>query len=1733
MEEVKNNLFIANSTKITKTFSLPILADLEIDLIQKKKKNASTISLTNNDKYHFCVEKIIETKDTTNSTPKRINSAKEYLELVSKATLTSKASTVSIFEMKNGFQDVFDNLKMNCSYFQAQHEKLLKSTTSITDLEKSNNNSLSKVKLSKVISVNDELKINSSNESILKDENGNETYFSKLLVDEVDSVKINNFFESLVQKYTKTKELIKGVDNSQDELLDTFNEEIKNLESSYIKKAEQLNAMEILLNTSINETKQKEELLDLQDFKVYGPFYKSTGLPPLFNPIEMDETLMYQLGFLTLPVDSDLTETLTENIRSKVIPGLNKIEDYKINRIKNGKQKKWKKEAFNDYKFEILETFFDKNSAKKEKKILQIKDSKEIKNLKEKVEYLQNPRFPVINSKEKITEKNVSASTSVVPIPAIISFTDYQPNKTYRQTLLLKNRISHSQRFHITTKIPEKGDSPYFQIKLLNSPFEQDGTIAPGMSCKYLILFTPDSYADFEHSLHVTSEMGDSYFIPVKAFRRGPILSLEKVLNCGPCRANWPIISIWDIKNVGGVGKFYIVDEDAEEDKFKVFKLPNFMSDNSQKKFSRTGKFEVFPYKFSLEKNENTQIVVKYNPTFNQYVNLQEDLSNLKLACDNNTFFDFILKGFSQSEKVKIEKIIINATDFEITDNEIFDKVLNFGNQNPYSTTTATIIIKNETLLKFDYKWNLFSYPGENIYCKKSSFVNNSETNVTCFEFFPSIGTFMPEGTETFTINFTPLKAKIYETVAEFQLTPGKQGLTLPADIPSEFKVDEMTANTSTLLRLRFKGQGLNPVVKVHPPIIIVPCTLHVGCTFTSEITLENNSVSVQSFEWFYEGIDDDLLDISFSYSDNLLIPTNPKKVKLILTGKYPGIVNGKLLCKISEKNDPLNFLSVTLNCSVNLKPTDLMFSKNFIDFGVIALGDTKSIIIPLENKSNVELKWNIEGFSAENFYKANKNENELELVKDIGSMLPDALIKNETCYIFVIPNHGVIKPNSKQLLEFTFIPTWYQIFQGVVGINIVPKKFNNDLEPVKVSAIALSAYVQTPNVKIDNCEYEQGETINCYMGIPQKFKISAINNKHLEARIIWRYEVIPDEEVDESFILETKDLSVTFLPSTSFVLGSRESKEFEVEIKCSKVGKLSCLRLICQVEGMTEHDGERTLDLKVNSDGLAVTIEVTDPSIIDSETDRFEFFSPSSFKNLTDHSLKINYGSDLPIFKIQKRILVIRNTSAITSEFQLFTDVFKTNEEEDFVLQQSTIENSRFTLLGNEKEFSVTSPLEKIGFNSDKGRKYITHITRKRQLTKRMNNLLQDGKGAGFLIKPSFGVLGPYEEVEVEIICFNNIPNSYEDILHCTMKNWMDILIPVSLTVVGSPLRIFGAQLLQKERLEKTSNQHNSILNENHAIKKMDFGNRLITTSKGHDESECNSNENKERECCFKKFFQIENQSPVAVHLDLYSFSYECTKDLTKKGMNGQQDLNEMGDEGVFSVFPNSLAVAAFQTVQVTVKFESERSGSFTGNIIGDLKFDEKENGNLSATKDAKIQLPVGLKNLVNNPVSILKVEGKAILPKIELLEDGDSSFGGNTTEKYKIQLQLDKNMNVTSLKNMYLINETEIACKFNLDFYPKDMFTAKFQYDIPKFEEPLQNYDNTVKEDKIVKDNTFFFVKSKEKIFFNLECRSKVGLDKLIKMKELGPKNEPTEVGFMSCKFLNGTVQEFKINF
>ncbi|KAH6597301.1 hypothetical protein BASA61_003196 [Batrachochytrium salamandrivorans] len=1337
----------------------------------------------------------------------------------------------------------------------------------------------------------------------------------------------------------------------------------------------------------------------------------------------------------------------------------------------------------------------DKTTTRIEQYSAELKILNRINN---RVYYLRNPRFssidssnlPYVNGIRRLTSNTAlsaissddNMSTQVGPTsyappkhslaykiseiiaePSTIYFKEYTPYCTYKKTLTIRNSGQIACRFRVNTR-PPYTYSKFFSCKLTKCPIDKEGLVAPGLSCEYTISFTPNSYANFYHTLCVSTEMGKSFEVNIVAKRTPPDLTLPSILNCGPCRKDSIKLKSWDFCNKGGAGRFKIIGPDEDLDPFTVFDKIG-VNGNCDTEILRIGCFEIYPSYFSLDHDESSQITVRYLPsdahTLPNNTMHQEhhdsglvsrnDRVVLRVVCDNCQTLELPVTGIAEIPKVQIVQIEKHTgeivTHDKIDSDQRFDLIHNFGDQNPHGVSSMTIVVRNLTHLKLPFKWEHCDNQDE----RDSFLVEKTKPNAS-FNITNAKGWLKANGETTFTIEFTPESVRPFDVMAEFLLlndTHAKESsnnrlCTLGG--PGEEK----------LLMLRLMGTGVSYKVQLDTHLLYLPKILRSGEQYRGRLQITNYSVWKLPFEWMLEGIDCRVLDIMFSGRDGVVPPQSCSYIDMVIIGGFPSTIMGTLVCITANGTGPT--LRIPICVTVGLEISSLVFDMDVIDFGLLALGEKKFMKVPLVNNSP------------------------MTIVYELSAQKQDCVGDEINSYLMCTPSKGVIAAKSTRMIDLTFIPTWYQQLRGVLECRVHALWFpeldpiylhNHDIQTmpfVVASAIEMISTVQTPRIEI----LDPHTCFSCFCNVPVKIRFTLKNQTMLPTKYEW-HPVNKDE------------YSVKFSPRDGELAGGK-MVEIQIELEFHVVGTHNNLELFGVVDGMVENRGQLCTSMDVHVNPLEVSFRIVE---VDKEVDAHAVIKhtrkPQLFPNRSAY-LIFDFGATCPIFETRERTITIQNHSAMSSPFKFWLEKYHPSTQIDSLIDDlgqeildSGISNDEKKVKYDPQDIHITpkplllSPtkVHKIGFNSKSGQGYIDNIKRVRHMIQRMKTLLADGRGAAFHASPAQGIIQPWGKVKVRITSYNNLVGLYEDFLWCEIGNWVKRKIPVRLGVVGTPVRFYGPQLVAK-RQDNTNEAD-----------RVNFGARVINPgwgggdnvrvglsphycsetrcspdlTSGSRTSRVSNHENKDLDIPtpFTKSIMVENQSPRDIVLKWKVFirksglhertSEEFDSFNADEMMFSQYQVNE-GEAGIIEVSPSVLTIPAFEAAPLKCIYRSAVIGSFDALIIADVGYVESD-GSLRFAPTRCIERPMATDGMIGGSVKIgdlntaakLHIQAKCIEPKLSL----DDANGIRI--KYATQQKSTDGNPITKVNrsvSAFLKNDSDAVCSFTLEALPADLFSV-----------------------------------------------------------------------------------------
>ncbi|KAJ3119121.1 Deleted in lung and esophageal cancer protein 1 [Phlyctochytrium bullatum] len=1205
-----------------------------------------------------------------------------------------------------------------------------------------------------------------------------------------------------------------------------------------------------------------------------------------------------------------------------------------------------------------------------------------IESMASRIKFLRNPRFPrnlpdpqfVANLRSLPSYSRAHGHQGVrhgrpidgrvVATPESLYFTDYEPHKPYMKYLTIRNKTPHATRFRLST-LPPYRYSKYFQIRLKTTPTEFNGLVASGMSVTYEVVFIPDSLADFELILQVSTEIGLGtpegnfcFTVPIIARREPPELTLCDVLHCGPCRAGYLAIRRWTFRNIGGPGKFLIVRQEDPIDPYHMFEdLRQRVAAGETVHMPpvRQGPFEIFPALFGVEAGASAEITVTYRAmrqdlsSMNNGDGVRErlDAAVVKIACDNCQVLELPIYGVSQSPCVEI----VSCTAVEPASVMHLPTMrdgttLTFHRQNILATTVYSMRVFNNTRIKLLYKWITFDNPGEGLSVEGATW-DDVQQNPS-FTFEPARGCLHPNSEFTFKVRFTPHLERHYNVCAKLLLLDDDDRVDADGNVHP--KLNAGSRDLESAIEIKLTGEGIPYELYSKPEIVLFPGSLYMGSRRTSRVQLVNRSMSDIPYTLRTKNIDSRLLHVELvsEDGDEVVHAGSAKTILIHAVGLFPCKIKGDAFVEVLHGLGGEVLLYIPILLTVEVRPGALDFKTPYVDFGLIALGSSSSVSVPLENRSNIPFRWRLSMVTAE--ADAQRGAPAAAAVQGSGDesaspskpaqdkhmeVLEDKL---ERWRLEVQPCSGVIQPGAVESCRLTFIPSTRQRHRGILSCEILPLDTEDDNAwassgpPVLTACIESRAEVQAPAAVLLNGI----NSLSCFLNVPFTWKITLANVTHLSANFTWdRHPYLGNNPTPNP------DIDVHF-GTAEGRLGPCEHLEIPVTLCFTRQETFRAVKLRCRIADMLERDGWLEATLDVNVYGLRVKFRIlggegaehpertnaapVEPA--DRTTLRRLSLKPVGRKsNFVDRTLwpdggpyTIDFGVDCPIFANRVRTLVIRNRTAIASPFRTWVETYTATGLDD---EEEEVAGKKDKAQGKDSETSgklilKPSKKEKIGFSSDVGKAWIESTKAIRRTIARMNHLLREGRGVAFHTTPSHGVIEPFGEVRITLTSYNNLVGQYEDRFVVEIGGKIRETIPIYLGVDGLPVRFIGAQLMAAKSSDK--------------LNRLNFGTRAIQIP---DLSLIEK---------ASKVIQVENLSPRTIHLKWKIYVSRQSRpsspshDSPTNRQNTDADQIMLPENEVdpsdpscpLTLTPNPCTITAFKTAPIRIHFAASRPGLY-----------------------------------------------------------------------------------------------------------------------------------------------------------------------------------------------------------
>ncbi|XP_059900626.1 deleted in lung and esophageal cancer protein 1 isoform X2 [Gadus macrocephalus] len=688
-----------------------------------------------------------------------------------------------------------------------------------------------------------------------------------------------------------------------------------------------------------------------------------------------------------------------------------------------------------------------------------VEDLDGLRKLKERQNFLRNPRFlpPHMNSLVRprsraetgplqgdSTLSPLSTTDESVPVfqayPRVVLFTEYTVGQVYETSVELKNLTASCR--HVRVLPPT---TSYFSIGLGRFPGE-GGMVAPGMSCKYMVRFAPDSLGDYEDCLVVETQAPYPMVVPLVARRPPPILTLPRVLDCG-----------YSLVGALKFVEYLCCNEGLSAGTFCVIPRSQWPASNLRSvvmtSFAEEPPFAVGPSLFQLQPGQATVLEVVFFPTAAE--SYSQDFT---VVCDNCQVKDITVQGEGQT--IALELISVSGENTLPVVGEARDlsaeHFVRFPSCHPQCVERRAVVIRNNTDLDLPFFWQIMRpnlqwlLPGEEANPDRILFHPAADL---VFNVSPLIGCLAPRQDQEFEFTYLPKELKDHHSVCQLVVRDVPQCPNESSDNGAP-KISDVI-----VMEIEVKGSTEPYHLRLEPCAIIHPGELFMGTPTRMGLKMWNHSKSSVLFHW--KRMDDShTLEVEPCWGE--LEVESCVELDLVVTGGRPGRLVTSLLCHIEHQQQPLR-----LPVEVCFKGPSLTLSEPSLDLGLLRLGEESRTTVLLNNTSPLEAFWSLDGGG------------------------PGGT-EDQPPQLVVEPCRGLLAPQASCSVEVVFRGRACRHFEALLELSV---------EQGSGCYLSVQADVQTPQVCLVSPELAFSEI---YMGVPARGVVVLFNQTLLPAHFTW-----------------------------------------------------------------------------------------------------------------------------------------------------------------------------------------------------------------------------------------------------------------------------------------------------------------------------------------------------------------------------------------------------------------------------------------------------------------------------------------------------------------------------------------------------------------------------------------------------------------------------------------------------
>nr|CAB3238197.1 deleted in lung and esophageal cancer protein 1 [Phallusia mammillata] len=330
------------------------------------------------------------------------------------------------------------------------------------------------------------------------------------------------------------------------------------------------------------------------------------------------------------------------------------------------------------------------------------------------------------------------------------------------------------------------------------------------------------------------------------------------------------------------------------------------------------------------------------------------------------------------------------------------------------------------------------------------------------------------------------------------------------------------------------------------------------------------------------------------------------------------------------------------------------------------------------------------------------------------------------TSELLTWPSSGTLPPLGQQEVKVHFRPTAASTLNTVINLHV---------DGGQSSSVAVKGEVQTQQACFAECTLVLQET---FLSVPKSAQAVIINQTLFPTAFTF----------SKPLGKQANSCEVTVSPDKG-VLAPREERTIEVTLTSHVTGEVTAVYVPCKIEGMSH---PIVLGFYANVKYLSV-----------------DYATPGT----EGKELKVEFGGEVRVRKVTKSNVVVTNLSAIRAPWSAEVENFPChNASTRQVSMDFKSYRTRRMMLGRTP--NLADPLAKTAQQAQEDNAKL---------------MLENGRGAAFLVEPDRGFLGPYQSQEITVSAYSDMWGEYKDTLTCHIEGLEDKRIPVELNVSGCPL--------------------------------------------------------------------------------------------------------------------------------------------------------------------------------------------------------------------------------------------------------------------------------------------------------------------------------------------------------